>query len=195
MVEFQVFSFWLLALLDVTISSGTALAARIENRAVPFEKVFTRIPQVWTKMRSLGRGVVLQLECCSVWSGNVTQAPRGNRELAGKLRAPWRKAAGKLTQNTELFSLSADSEVKVMSFSRKCFISPEVYTYYSYIPFLACRHEAFLLKRNLKGINLGIFYFLHYLLSIPSPIFKSHSLNTQIRDLPYPTYSEPGAYM
>lgn len=60
------FPFWLLALLDVTISSGTALAARIENRAVPFEKVFTRIPQVWTKMRSLGRGVVLQLECCSV---------------------------------------------------------------------------------------------------------------------------------
>lgn len=62
----QVFPSCLLALLDVTISSGPALAARTEHRAVPFEKVFTRIPQVWTKMRSLGRCVVLQLECCGV---------------------------------------------------------------------------------------------------------------------------------
>lgn len=55
-----------LALLDVTLSSGTVLAARTEHRAAPFEKVFTRIPQVWTKMRSLGRCVVLQPECCGV---------------------------------------------------------------------------------------------------------------------------------
>lgn len=55
-----------LALLDVTISSGAALAGRTEHRAAPFEKAFIRIPQVWTKRRSLGRCVVLQLENCSV---------------------------------------------------------------------------------------------------------------------------------